>query len=61
MSDFIDRLAARAIGGEAALAPRLPSLFEPLQRAPVMAMAPSRAYTVGWSPILYPTVVSRPA
>ena len=39
MSDFIDRLAARAIGGEAALAPRLPSLFEPLQRAPVMAMA----------------------
>ena len=39
MSDFIDRLAARAIGGEAALAPRLPSLFEPLQRAPVLAMA----------------------
>jgi hypothetical protein len=36
MSDFIDRLAARAIGGEAALAPRLPSLFEPLSRAPIM-------------------------
>ena len=39
MSDFIDRLAARAIGGEAALAPRLPSLFEPLQRAPIMPPA----------------------
>jgi hypothetical protein len=39
MSDFLDRLAARAIGGEAALAPRLPSLFEPLQRAPIMPPA----------------------
>ena len=39
MSDFLDRLAARAIGGEAALAPRLPSLFEPLARAPSMATA----------------------
>ncbi|MHB1057962.1 MAG: hypothetical protein ACYC0F_08780 [Rhodanobacter sp.] len=36
MSDFLDRMAARAIGGETPLAPRLPSLFEPLQRAPVM-------------------------
>ncbi|EIL98696.1 hypothetical protein UUA_11016, partial [Rhodanobacter thiooxydans LCS2] len=27
---------ARAIGGDTALAPRLPSLFEPLQRAPSM-------------------------
>ncbi|MGB3461143.1 hypothetical protein [Rhodanobacter lindaniclasticus] len=55
MSDFIDRLAARAIGGEAALAPRLPSLFEPLQRAPVMAMAdegeaPVRARDTGPMP-----------
>ena len=41
MSDFLDRLAARAIGsetagGETVLAPRLPSLFEPMQRAPIM-------------------------
>jgi hypothetical protein len=39
MSDFLDRLAARAIGSETALAPRLPSLFEPLQRAPIMPLA----------------------
>lgn len=39
MSDFLDRLAARAIGSETTLAPRLPSLFEPLQRAPVMPPA----------------------
>lgn len=44
MSDFLDRLAARAIGGETAggntaLAPRLPSLFEPLQRAPIMPLS----------------------
>jgi hypothetical protein len=43
MSDFLDRLAARAIGSESAgggsaLAPRLPSLFEPLQRAPIMPL-----------------------
>jgi hypothetical protein len=39
MSDFLDRLAARAIGSETALSPRLPSLFEPLQRAPIMSPA----------------------
>lgn len=39
MSDFLDRLAARAIGSETALAPRLPSLFEPLQRAPIMPLS----------------------
>jgi hypothetical protein len=39
MSDFLDRLAARAIGSETALMPRLPSLFEPLQRAPIMPLA----------------------
>ncbi|MBT2145753.1 MULTISPECIES: hypothetical protein [unclassified Rhodanobacter] len=39
MSDFLDRLAARAIGGETTLAPRLPSLFEPLQRAPIVPPA----------------------
>ena len=39
MSDFIDRLAARAIGSETALLPRLPSLFEPLQRALIMPPA----------------------
>ncbi len=38
MSDFLDRLACRAIGSEAALAPRLPSLFEPSQRAPTLAL-----------------------
>lgn len=42
MSDFLDRLAARAIGGETTLAPRLPSLFEPLQRAPIMPLADAR-------------------
>ncbi|WP_426700934.1 hypothetical protein ACPPVV_16385 [Rhodanobacter sp. Col0626] len=36
MSDFLDRLATRAIGSDATLEPRLPSLFEPLQRAPIM-------------------------
>jgi len=39
MSDFLDRLAARAIGGESMLAPRLPSLFEPLQPTPIMPSA----------------------
>lgn len=39
MSDFLDRLAARAIGSETTLMPRLPSVFEPLQRAPIMPLA----------------------
>ena len=38
MSDFLDRLVTKAIGGETPLAPRLPSLFEPRQRAPVMPL-----------------------
>jgi hypothetical protein len=29
--DFLDRVAARALGGESMLSPRLPSLFEPLR------------------------------
>lgn len=29
VSDFLDRVAVRAMGGEAMLSPRLPSLFEP--------------------------------
>ncbi|WP_426688224.1 hypothetical protein [Rhodanobacter ginsengiterrae] len=36
MSDFLDRLAARALGSETALVPRLPSLFEPSQRTSIM-------------------------
>lgn len=36
MSDFLERLAVRAIGHEPMLAPRLPSLFEPAQQATVM-------------------------
>jgi hypothetical protein len=36
MSDFLGRLAAKAIGSDAMLMPRLPSLFEPLQHAPIM-------------------------
>jgi hypothetical protein len=36
VSDFLARLAARAIGGEATLAPRLPSLFEPAPHAPTL-------------------------
>jgi hypothetical protein len=39
MSDFLDRLVARAIDGGTALTPRLPSLFEPQQRAPTMPAA----------------------
>ncbi|RUL78935.1 hypothetical protein [Dyella choica] len=31
MSDFLDRVAVRAMGGEAMLSPRLPSLFEPVR------------------------------
>jgi len=42
MSDFLDRLAARAMGSEAMLAPRLPSLFEPLQSTPIMPLAETR-------------------
>lgn len=38
MSDFLDRLASRAIGSETMLAPRLPSLFEPLQPTPIMPL-----------------------
>ncbi|HZX72679.1 MAG TPA: hypothetical protein VFE77_17935 [Rhodanobacter sp.] len=38
MSDFLDRLAARAIGSETMLAPRLPSLFESPQSTPIMPL-----------------------
>jgi hypothetical protein len=38
VSDFLDRVAARAIGGEPMLTPRLPSLFEPMQ--PAAGIAP---------------------
>lgn len=37
MSDFLDRLASRAIGREPMLEPRLPSLFEPAQHAPLIS------------------------
>lgn len=65
MSDFLDRLAARAIGGEAPLAPRLPSLFEPMQRAPVMPPAgdgemPARARDAGPAVPVAPNVASPP-
>ncbi|HEY9132668.1 MAG TPA: hypothetical protein VIM98_12995 [Dyella sp.] len=33
MSDFLDRLATRAIGGGSILSPRLPSFFEPVANA----------------------------
>ena len=51
MSDFLDRLASRAIGSETALVPRLPSLFEPSQKAPILPLgnegdAPSRGRDV---------------
>lgn len=36
VSDFLDRVASRVIGGEPMLAPRVPSLFEPVQRDAVM-------------------------
>jgi hypothetical protein len=62
MSDFLDRLASRAIGSESAgarsaLAPRLPSLFEPLQRAPIMPLpddgetSPGQHETVSAAPV----------
>ena len=35
VSDFLDRVTAKAIGNEAMLKPRLPSLFEP-QAASIM-------------------------
>ena len=38
MSDFLERLAMRAIGSETSLVPRLASLFEPLPRAPGMSL-----------------------
>jgi hypothetical protein len=65
MSDFIDRLAARAIGGDTALAPRLPSLFEPLSRAPLMAMAgegeaPARPRDASPAPAAAPNAVPVP-
>lgn len=49
MSDFLDRLASRVIGGDIALVPRLPSLFEPSQKAPLLPLsdegvAPSRGH-----------------
>lgn len=43
MSDFLDRLAARAIGSEPVLAPRLPTWFEPPARAPRVAFADDAA------------------
>ncbi|MFC5526868.1 hypothetical protein ACFPPA_14095 [Rhodanobacter ginsengisoli] len=51
MSDFLDRLASKAIGSETALVPRLPSLFEPSRRAPILPLgdegdAPSRGREV---------------
>lgn len=33
VSDFLDRVATRALGGESMLSPRLPSLFEPAGRS----------------------------
>lgn len=36
MSDFLDRLAARVIGSEPAVAPRLRSLFEAPRQVPIM-------------------------
>ena len=38
MSDFLARLAARAIGDEATLAPRLPSLFEPSAHTSILPL-----------------------
>jgi len=45
MSDFLDRLALKAIGGDGLLAPRLPSLFEPAAAAPVIAPMASAVET----------------
>jgi hypothetical protein len=42
VSDFLDRVASRAIGGEGMLSPRLPSLFEPARDAVMPVMAEAR-------------------
>jgi len=39
VSDFLGRVASRAMGGEALLTPRVPSLFEPAQRDVLMPVA----------------------
>lgn len=39
MSDFLDRVVARVVGGAPALTPRLPSLFEPSSRGPLLPLA----------------------
>jgi hypothetical protein len=62
MSDFLDRLASRAIGGDTALLPRLPSLFEPLQKTPILPLsdeggAPSRDRDVPWVTATAPPAV----
>ncbi|MDE2154824.1 MAG: hypothetical protein KGJ32_02855 [Xanthomonadaceae bacterium] len=43
MSDFLDRLAARALGSETTLTPRLPARFEPRQGSPIMPLPPGEA------------------
>lgn len=62
MSDFLARLAARAVGGDASLMPRLPSLFEPLQRAPIMALpdaGDTPMHPVGKAPDPFAAVAAR--
>lgn len=52
VSDFLDRLAIRAIGGDSMLSPRLPSLFEPAVNAggPAIAEAPGQVQSVQKEP-----------
>lgn len=58
MRDFIDRLAARAVGGESMLSPRLPSLFESAQAASPAPIEEARVVTVPSSSVSNATVPS---
>ena len=56
MSDFLDRLATRALGGEGLLMPRLPSLFEPVAGAPVAMDMAETAHVASRQVIASPAI-----
>lgn len=56
MSDFFSRLAARALGPEPAVRPRLPGLFEPTGLAVPALVEPASGRTEEESPSLEPAV-----
>lgn len=54
MSDFLDRVVARVVGADPALTPRLPSLFEPSSRAPLLPLAETVVAQDGAAPAVRP-------